>query len=359
MRQKKQVIVRDTHFQGFGIPADPLHPPQMSMTRVAIAGTGGLAYLIAHYIHSQTSYPLIILAKEVSLEPVCAQLATTHQGLQPNEALSQKGLDIHVVNYNDPSDLYFALLGITVVISTIPGTTQISLINAAISAGVSRFAPAEFEGLPSLRPNNDELDCGKAAVIDYLFQNQERIEYTCFVCGILYEHFAPDGLYISSRIGHSSPISDEGDYLMNLSTMYAELPHSNAAGTPVRLRLTAGQDVGKFVARAIALPQWPPVLSMSSERLTTRQLLSIVENVRGKQFYPNLQWRDDQSLHSELALALAGRDTSRYTRLLYLLATQEGRFDFDIADLNGIFSDIQPLAFSVWLDKVWNDNGGS
>lgn len=37
----------------------------MSMTRVAIAGTGGLAYLIANYVQSETSYPLILLSREV------------------------------------------------------------------------------------------------------------------------------------------------------------------------------------------------------------------------------------------------------------------------------------------------------
>lgn len=52
--------------------------------------------------------------------------------------------------------------------------------------------------------------------------------------------------------------------------MHAELPRYNAAGMPVKLRLGAGQDVGKFVARAIGLPQWHPVLTMSGERFTTR-----------------------------------------------------------------------------------------
>lgn len=72
--------------------------------------------------------------------------------------------------------------------------------------------------------------------------------------------------------------------------------------------------------------------------------------------HPFLQWRDDRNLHSELALALAGRDTGRYRRLLYLLPTQEGRFDFDIADLNAMFPDVQPSGFGMWLDRMWNDN---
>lgn len=67
LRQKEQLIVRDIEYQMLSDPASTSHLFKMSATRVAIAGTGGLAYLIAHYILNETSYPLILLAKEVSL----------------------------------------------------------------------------------------------------------------------------------------------------------------------------------------------------------------------------------------------------------------------------------------------------
>lgn len=38
----------------------------MIMPRVAIAGTGGLAYLIAHYLKTETNYPFILIGREVS-----------------------------------------------------------------------------------------------------------------------------------------------------------------------------------------------------------------------------------------------------------------------------------------------------
>lgn len=269
--------------------------------------------------------------------------------------MTNEGFPVLVVDYDDRDELYYSLLGITVLISTIPGTTQIPLIDAAIRAGVSRFAPAEFEGLPALRPQDDALDNGKAAVLAHLHNNAYRLEYTCFVCGMLYENFAPDGLYISSKIGQSSPISGEGDYLMNVKTMTAELPPSNAAGEQVLIRMTAGQDVGKFVARAINLLEWPPVLTMSGERISMQQLLRVGETTRNQTFYPNLRWCNAQDLHAELGLALSRGDTAGYRRVLMLLATQEGRFDFEYDNLNNLFPDVVPLRFDVWLTRVWNE----
>lgn len=276
------------------------------------------------------------------------------QSTQQQPELIQAGFQIHLVNYDDPDQLQYACLGCNVVISTVPGRIQIKLIDAAISAGVSRFAPAEFQGLPELRPSDDELDDGKADVLNYLHANQRQLEYTCFVCGILYEHFAPDGLYVSSRIGKSTPISEEGSYVADVRRMIAEAPRVNSRGQPVTLQLTAGQDVGRFVQKALSLPTWPPVLTMSGERMTIEQMLGAIERVRGRTFYPRLTWRDEQSLHAELGIALTSANTTRYRRLLWLIATTEGRFDFQYAELNALFPDVQPLRFETWLDKMWN-----
>lgn len=38
----------------------------MSMMRIAVAGTGGLARLIAHFIDQETSHHVVFLSREVS-----------------------------------------------------------------------------------------------------------------------------------------------------------------------------------------------------------------------------------------------------------------------------------------------------
>lgn len=41
--------------------------PDMSMMRVAVAGTGGLARLIAHFIDEETSHHVVFLSRSVRL----------------------------------------------------------------------------------------------------------------------------------------------------------------------------------------------------------------------------------------------------------------------------------------------------
>jgi hypothetical protein len=51
-----------------------------------------------------------------------------------------------VVDYDSQTDLLYALRGTDLVISTVSGSSQINLIDAASRAEVRRFVPADFEG---------------------------------------------------------------------------------------------------------------------------------------------------------------------------------------------------------------------
>jgi hypothetical protein len=69
-------------------------------------------------------------------------------------------------------------MGIDTVISTVTGTPQLRLIEAAVQCRVRRFAPAEFEGQPGLRGQNVVLDRGKNAALALLQYYQGHIQYT-------------------------------------------------------------------------------------------------------------------------------------------------------------------------------------
>lgn len=69
-------------------------------------------------------------------------------------------------------------MGIDTVISTVTGTSQLRLIEAAVQCRVRRFAPAEFEGQPGLRGPNPVLDRGKSAALSLLEYYQGHIQYT-------------------------------------------------------------------------------------------------------------------------------------------------------------------------------------
>lgn len=206
-------------------------------------------------------------------------------------------------------------------ISLISGPSQINLIDAAAQAGVRRFAPAEFEGPAALRPQPDALDRGKRTALERLRYYQSRgMQYTSFVCGILYERFAPGGMY-ASRIGLRSGIGAEGDYLMNITQKRAQIP-LQANGQPANISMTSAADVGRFVAAAISLPQWPPELRMCGDRMNVSRLVQIAETVQGApavSYYPLLIrplrkltsrrccFREEPIQHSKHAVSVSAR----------------------------------------------------
>ena len=163
------------------------------------------------------------------------------------------------------------------------GNEQLALIDAAARVGVRRFAPAEFEGSPANRPVSNALNGGRQAALARLHQYQSfGMTYTVFSCGILYERFAPGGLG-DSDIGRRSGICQEGDFLMNVRTLKAQVPH-DPYGQPAMICMTSSQDVGRFVVRAIDLPQWPREFRMRGERMAASDIVGNAEVMRG--IYP-------------------------------------------------------------------------
>lgn len=189
------------------------------------------------------------------------------------------------VDYGDPASLEFALRGVDVVISTVPGIIQCRIIDAAIRSGVKRFAPAEFEGLPDKRTTNlidRSLDRGKTAVLAHLHNHRPQIEWTAFVCGLFYERFAPGGLQ-HFNMGIASPFPQEGDYMVNIQEMRADVPYINSSGQQVAICMTSASDFGRFVVQSLDIKQqWPRELIMRGDRLTTYELLGVIARVRGQ-----------------------------------------------------------------------------
>ncbi len=289
----------------------------MSMMRIAIAGTGGLARIIAHYIDQDTSHHVIFLSRSVCSSPRPSQfsfstprvkllpqregvprqprtllldsyLVVTHTSIhasltfaQAKQQLTTKGYQVTVVDYDDADSLKYALRGIDTVISTVTGAPQVELIKAAVSVRVRRFAPAEFEGLPQLRPANDPLDRHRSLALHWLNHYSQFVQSTRFVCGILYERFQPGGL-AQSIMGLSSGFSGEGDYIMNCRTMEAQVPAYDAENnSDVAICMTAAQDVGRFVTKAIDLKQWPAELRMCGQRILVKDLVATVSRLKG------------------------------------------------------------------------------
>ena len=251
--------------------------------KVAIAGTGGLAQYIAHHLAAGIYHQFILLSRTVGSRFIWLIGSLTFP--KPKPLLTAKGWQVIVVDYADPNSLRFKLSGVDTVISTITGAAQIALIDAAASVHVRRFAPAEFEGLPALRsPQNladRDKDASLARLQYYAQHSPSRMSYTVFVCGILYERFAPGGM-AASAIGLQCGTSGEGEYLMDIRRMRARIPHFNAAGEIVHICMTSAEDVGRFVVAALDLPQWPTEMRMCGERMSASNVVRVAELMIGK-----------------------------------------------------------------------------
>ena len=194
--------------------------------------------------------------------------------------MANERYQVLVVDYENQDSLEHAVMGVHTIISTVTGTPQVALIQAAAAQNVLRFAPAEFEGPLSARPESDPLDHGKKVVREWLDHFRYKMQYTVFTCGVLMERFAPGGLH-GQRLGMAKGYGAEGDYMINVRNLRAIAPIVDSQGNDVELCLTAAQDVAKLIVRAIDMRNWPPELSMVGERMTVRQLLQTVLVVRG------------------------------------------------------------------------------
>ena len=205
--------------------------------------------------------------------------------VQDQPQLRAAGYQVSIVDYGNFQSLVFALRGIDTVISTVTGPNQVELIRAAVTVGVRRFAAAEFEGPPQLRPANDPLDRQRALARQLLLHYSQTIQSTTFVCGILYERFQPGGL-AHSHIGVTSGFSGEGDYILDCRNMHAQVPAYDLNNKPeVVVCLTAAQDVGRFVTKAIDMPQWPSELRMCGLRVAVKDLVALVQRLK-RTFFP-------------------------------------------------------------------------
>jgi len=192
-----------------------------------------------------------------------------------------------VVDYDSQTDLLYALRGTDLVISTVSGSPQINLIDAASRAEVRRFCPSDFEGPPTRRRGNeDPFDRGRAAALDYLREISRRntrrpMLFTTFTCGVFYERFARGGL-ASKGIGLGTGLEQQGAYLLDIERNTGEVIENNAAGQPVYLCLTSIVDVARFVVAAIGLGinNWPAEFRMRGDRRTVTQIIEYAEAIK-------------------------------------------------------------------------------
>ncbi|POS80034.1 isoflavone reductase [Diaporthe helianthi] len=334
------------------------------MMRIAIAGGGGFAYILVGEV-TQTANAVLVLSTRQHPE------------------LETLGAQVAVVDFANVEELRYALQGVDLVISTIPGQPQLNLIDAAHLARVRTFVPSEFEGALARRPqasDGDPLDRGSAMALerlrelsqpqqDYQYHHQHHqlqahpppapypMSFTAFSCGVLYERLAPGGL-AAFNIGAGQTLTGQGDYLADVGNATAEIVESNAQGGAVLVSMTSVFDVARFVAAAVEIgpERWPSEFRMRGDHLSVRDIVGAAINVRGVPF--NLTNHQYGDLQSHLEYAIETSNWRRWCYLQQLLATADGRYALGRPNLNELVDEapgvsVVPERFADWLRRSW------
>lgn len=330
------------------------------MMRIAIAGGGSFAYILAQEI-AKSAHPVLILTRQ------------PHPEFEENLPSCQ----LVQVDYQNVEELNYILRGVNLLISTISNNEQVNLIDAARRARVRCFVPSEFEGPLSYRSAanfTDPLDNrGSRAALDLLESwsqsRSHRMNYTVFSCGVFMERFAPGRLQawgMGTQLGLMGTMQPMSDYLVNIEQGTAEVVERDATGRTAYVAMTSMYDVARFVAAAIeltgagalgmSLERWPREWRVRGDFMAVVEVVRTCEQVRGVQFSVTRRtYQEAEAWASEYQRA---GDVTTYLYYQRLLQTASGRYTIRSTNLNELVSQsertaFQPLRFREWLEQVW------
>ncbi|KAK4151995.1 hypothetical protein C8A00DRAFT_16647 [Chaetomidium leptoderma] len=175
------------------------------------------------------------------------------------------------------------VLSFIVAHSDLGNTSQKNLIDAAVRAGVRRFAPSEWA---SSRFDHMPWYDGKAEMREYLKnlnKDKKVLEYTLFQPGLFVNYLT----YPYKSTKHIQPMATPIDFGSRRFLMVE-------GGDDARITLTTAEDTAKVIIRAIEYEgEWPVVSGIKGDEVTLGKLVEIGERVRGGSFHVERLKADD------------------------------------------------------------------
>lgn len=165
--------------------------------------------------------------------------------------------------------------------------SQLNLIRAAEkSKTVTRFIPSDF----GIRFKDEHKEVFPLVAFKLAASNLLRstnLEYTLFHCGMFMDFYGwPRDTYLKNDF----PL------VIDLENNVAALPGTGE--TPCAFTHTF--DIAEFVVSALGMENWPEHMYMFGEKLSWKEVVEVVEDVKGKHspsIVPQLTLR--QAFHSE------------------------------------------------------------
>ncbi|EKM60077.1 uncharacterized protein PHACADRAFT_250947 [Phanerochaete carnosa HHB-10118-sp] len=308
------------------------------MVKVAVAGgTGGIGLHIVEAIVEAGNHDVIVLSRRPS-HPV----------------LDKLGVPIVAVSYNDPAALVKALEGVHTVISTIAGPgadaftdAQLALLDAAVKAGVTRFAPSEFAAR-SAADNPIEIYRAKWPVTEAV--KKSGLEYTIYEVGMFMNYLASG----TPGLGHLDPLT----LIFDVEHCKATLPGDGSA----YFVQTRGEDIGKFVAASLDLDKWPEFSQIRGDRRKLNEIVQLAEQVRGQKF--DVTYLSEQQLLETINSSSPGTlkhpderfaalDMEKILAQWFLQTLRSNPLGFEGKNINELLPQVQPVGVPEFLQQWW------
>ncbi|KAI0840136.1 NAD(P)-binding protein [Hypoxylon sp. FL0890] len=250
------------------------------MVKIAIAAASGqLAREIIDKLVEAQKHEIIALVRK-----------------DPAQLPSLPGVKWIQTTYGDKSELVRLFQGVETVLSLFPvhfdvgNATQKRLIDAAVEAGVKRFAPSEWATGVKLESALEYMPwyAGKVEVAHYLENlNKEKkvIEYSRFQVGVFMDYLGHP--HQTSKHVTTVPVQ------FNFEKQHATLIEGSLDDVVV---WTTVQDIAGVVAQAVEYKgEWPAIGGISGSRVTNGEMLRLGEAI-GKPF--TVDWLKMEDIES-------------------------------------------------------------
>lgn len=231
-------------------------------------------------------------------------------------------------------------------------STQINVLNAALRAGVQRFAPAEFgcgplaaEHIDLLRPQIAVVDACREAKL-----KNPNFEFACFHLGLFMNYL---GYGAADEQGAKNGLNDSWVYIWDVENMKADIPLTKEGKVP-RMSMMEIGDVGRFVAAACCLPpgEWREDFSMVGETTTLDEVVKIVEKVRGRAM--QVTYRPYELVVQEETEEQVAYPKKFWAQLELMQARDRVGEGIVEPVLNRLCPDVRPMSVEEYVRKFWS-----
>ncbi|KAK3382604.1 hypothetical protein B0T24DRAFT_653624 [Lasiosphaeria ovina] len=205
----------------------------------------------------------------------------SRQNTTPEDAVD--GTTWVKVDYQDHQTLVHALQGVHTVLSFVDaprdqdGAAQKALIDAAVAAGVKRFAPSVADSLQAPPHYLRELN-----------KDKKVLEYSLFQCGLFLNYLG----YPHKTTKHMALFESCLDLEHRRDIVFEGYDQPGTAAG--RISLVTVQDLAAIMARTVESDgEWPRVGGLHANATTLAELLALVKKIKGKPFQVETLKLDD------------------------------------------------------------------